>query len=158
MADRTGNMRSATGWVLAVLLGLWAAAPAAEVYRWVDEHGRVHYGDRPRHADQPPLQLQAPAPAADPELEQRRQRRDRLLRIFAEDRAREQAATRERAAAELQRRRDCQRARESMHRLERGGRYYTLDGNGERRYLSDTERARAMADWRAEARRLCDAP
>ena len=37
------NMR---GWV--VLFGLcYAIGASAEVFRWVDEHGRVHFGDQP---------------------------------------------------------------------------------------------------------------
>ncbi len=41
--------------VLALILALLVSAPAlAKVYRWVDEDGRVHYGDRipPRYAQQ----------------------------------------------------------------------------------------------------------
>lgn len=41
--------------VLALILALLVSAPAlAKVYRWVDEDGRVHYGDRipPKYAQQ----------------------------------------------------------------------------------------------------------
>lgn len=34
--------------VVIAIVTFAAAASAAEVYRWVDENGKVHYGDRPR--------------------------------------------------------------------------------------------------------------
>jgi len=38
--------------VLCALL-LCAAASAAEVYKWKDKDGRVHYGDQPKHVAEP---------------------------------------------------------------------------------------------------------
>lgn len=55
---------------LPMLLLLLAVPARAEVYRWVDAEGRVHYGDKPpapgaRPAQLPPLQLiSGGAPAA----------------------------------------------------------------------------------------------
>lgn len=156
MAGTATGVRRPTALIISCILVLWTTPLSAEVYRWVDEHGRVHYGDRPRHADQQPIQVTPPEAAQDPDLEQRRQRRDRLLRIFAEDREREQAAARERAQTETRRRAECRRARETLHGLERGGRYFSLDDSGTRRYLNEQELARTRAHWRAEVRRLCD--
>lgn len=33
--------------LLSALLGAWAATAAAQVYRWTDEHGAVHFSDKP---------------------------------------------------------------------------------------------------------------
>jgi hypothetical protein len=46
--DREGNpMRTLS---LALLLALASGGATAQAYRWVDENGRVHYGDRPPSA------------------------------------------------------------------------------------------------------------
>lgn len=144
----------AVGWLMALLLAQSAAA--AEVYRWVDEYGRVHFSDRPQHAGQKPLQVKPAAPHGDRDLEQRQQRRDRLLRIFSDDRQREQAARKQQEIAQAQRQRDCQLARNDLADLERGGVFYQLDENGERRYLNPEDVDRRKAYWRAEVKRLCE--
>lgn len=57
----------------AMIVGLALAPAAADVYRWVDEQGQVHFGDRPpadkdseRVKTRPPAS--APTPAAAPSL------------------------------------------------------------------------------------------
>lgn len=67
---------------LAVLLILLLAAPAAsaEVYQWVDQQGRVHYGDRPAPGvpATPREELSVPEPAqADRDAAAERAARDR---------------------------------------------------------------------------------
>ena len=63
-----------------LLLVLTVAAPAAGVYRWIDERGRVHYTDRPPNPDTEAKRMTiAPAPGVDPELSARRERQRRLL-------------------------------------------------------------------------------
>lgn len=59
----------------AMIVGLALAPAAADVYRWVDEHGQVHFGDRPpadkdseRVKTRPPPS--APTPAAAPPLDE----------------------------------------------------------------------------------------
>ena len=41
-----------------LILGLCWSQAAADVFKWVDENGQVHYGDRPGHGAAPPAPLQ----------------------------------------------------------------------------------------------------
>ena len=41
-------MKSVGMFAAAALLCMCAAAQAAEVYKWVDQQGRIHFGDRPQ--------------------------------------------------------------------------------------------------------------
>ncbi len=51
------------------VLSLSAGVCAAQYYRWVDEHGKVHYGDRPPPSMAGKAQaMRHGAPAADPTL------------------------------------------------------------------------------------------
>lgn len=139
-------------------LAWWGLAAAAEIYRWVDEDGRVHYTDRPQHSDQAPLNVKPLRPAADPDLELRRERRDRLLRILSEDRERERAAQAQHHRERTAREHDCRLARNELSDLERGGVFYELGDQGERRYLSQDQVKQRKDRWRSEVQRLCEAP
>ena len=47
---------------LGLMLGLSAPAGAANVYKWVDAHGQVHYADHPNHAKARPVTFPVDAP------------------------------------------------------------------------------------------------
>lgn len=141
-----------------LLTSLWVAAPlvsAAEVYRWVDEHGRVQFSDRPRQGGEQPIHVDSATPQTDDDMEQRRQKRERLLRIFAEDRERERAAQQERDRRQAERDQQCRVVRNELADLERGGVFYELGSNGERHYLSEQDVAQRKARWRAKVQQLC---
>lgn len=55
------SFRSAACALILVSLALPAAA---QVHRWVDEHGRVHYGDRPLGAQTTRLRIRAESATA----------------------------------------------------------------------------------------------
>lgn len=158
MAYAPTGIRCPLSLIIACIVTLGTVPVAAEVYRWVDEHGQVHYGDRPQRADQQPLQVAPSAQPMDPQLQQRRQRRERLLQIFAEDRERQRVQAQRQAEAEAKRLRACQQARDALRSLEHGGRFYTLDQAGERRYLGDKEIAQRKQHWQGEAQRACAGP
>ncbi len=43
------EMSRRTGWVLALILALFSAAASADIYKYVDSHGRVFLTDKPPH-------------------------------------------------------------------------------------------------------------
>jgi hypothetical protein len=117
------------------------AAFAGDIYKWVDEDGNVHYGDRPvaqqsermdiesRPTD--PSQVQAQTAA----LTDSRSR-------AAESRA--AAADEEASAAELraeaeERAQKCASSRATMQRFVQSRRLYREDEAGERVYLDEAE-------------------
>lgn len=58
-------MRFITALAIAVL---FTAAQAAEVYKWTDKDGRVHYGDKPKTQSAQPVELPntTPVPLSEP--------------------------------------------------------------------------------------------
>lgn len=129
---------------------------AAEVYRWVDEDGRVHFSDRPRVAGERPLHVETRAPAPGPDDVRRRERRDRLLEVFAEERRRAREQAREARARAQARQKACAEARATLARLERGGVFYEVDAGGRRAYLDEAALERRRAWWRGQVERVCD--
>ncbi len=142
-----GRQRSATvllGGLTVLVLALASVPAPAEIYKWVDSAGRVHFGDRPPPGKHKTWQGQA-ATTADPHLAERRRKQRRLLEAFEQEqdekRAAEERAERHRAS----RRRECARARHQLEMVDRHGRVYELDDVGERRYWNAQTRERQRA-------------
>ena len=141
----------------ALLLSLAAiasgAAAAAEIYRWTDANGQVHYGQRPPH-DVPEVRtLQVPASTesasgTDPDNAQRRERQRRMLEAYRYERERKQAAAAEAAQREQQRAERCRAIQTQWRRLAFTGRVYYKRDDGGRDYLSDEQRAAEQARLR----------
>ena len=113
------------------LLGLIVSISAhAGVYKWVDENGKVHYGDQPK-ASQPTVEMNiddtTPAPSFSDDNLSREEKRERLLQAMEEDR---------------------------LH-YERANSLYRLDKDGNRVYMSDGERASATKNLRAKINKYC---
>ena len=117
------------------------AALAGDIYKWVDEDGNVHYGDKPvgaqsermaiesRPTDQARVTAQVHA-----RTEARAQAREAEAAAAAEGPSEEEL----RAQAE-ERRRNCEKSRADMQRMVTSRRLYREDENGERVYLDETE-------------------
>jgi len=144
---------------VALVMLLAAATPeAADVYRWTDEQGRVHYGQRPPPQGAEKMQLpatKATLPSADQPSAQRRDRQQRLLEAYEYEREQKRIAE---ARLAQQRERDAARCRElqkSWRLLSYAGPVYRTDTGGERRYLSEDERAAEKAELRRAHLQAC---
>ena len=98
--------------ILALTLAVASAVVTAEVYRWVDADGNVHYGDRPPAAgvDSRTLSL-PPAPVEEADQARRSLKQRRLLEAFESERDQRDQAEAEAAAARRERARVCENAR-----------------------------------------------
>lgn len=148
--------RSGLPRLLAALVCAIAVLPvfAEEIYRWVDAEGRVHYGDiPPDNAERVEL---APAPAGDPQLQQRRERGERLLDIMEEDRLRRDEEQRAGAQADADRRSKCERARQRSTRAAAANYIYQSTSDpDDPRILNEEERQKFEQQLQAEIRRYC---
>ncbi len=146
---------------LLLMLGaflLTASAFAAEVYRWTDSNGQVHFSQRPPPVDAEKLELpesgEAPA-AADTSLDKRRERQRRVLQSYEYEREQKKAAA---AKAEQEKREmaaKCVDMEKRWRRLSHGGPLYYRDDGGEREYLSEQQRADEKARLRPYFKRYC---
>ena len=145
--------------LLLPVLALCVAAPAmAEIYRWTDENGQVHYGERPpqdkaERIDLPQGPVSSPTPAAD-EAE-RRVRRQRMLDAFSHKRE-QKKAQKAREREERQRlAKECEQVKRYWSDLNYGGPVYYEGPDGGRRYLDDAERAAELDKLRPAYRKTC---
>jgi hypothetical protein len=126
----------------------------AEVYRWVDEKGQVHYGDQDRDAGTRAIKPHA-RPPTQGDQQQRMQKTRKLLNAYQIERQqlREQKAEQKKQAEK--RKRECIQARDNLRKYTDYGNIYQLGDDGKREYLSVKERTALLQRSREAVTRLC---
>jgi hypothetical protein len=136
-------LNSLFGGLLAVVSLGAGPVSATDVYRWTDENGVVHFGERPPQVGGERIELrQQPGQAKDLDAAaaDRRQRQQRLLDAYSYERSRKKQQQAEVEAAEARDARRCDRLKRHWRSLSWGGPVYYGQDDGGRRYLSESER------------------
>ena len=139
-----------TSLLLALLLALAVPAASAQVYKWVDEKGRVHYGEKPppgskSNTVKPPVAVPN-APAKPQDLQsQELDFRDRQIKQRHDETGAAQE-TANRAAR-------CSNARERLDIAERAALYRTE--KGERVFFTDAEQKAEIDTRRSAVTQYC---
>ena len=132
----------AAGFAVASLLA--APASLAALYKWLDENGRVVYGDTPP-AGAKTDRLSTAAPA-DPGAVRDLASKDAELKKRQQQRA-DDAVKAEKDQADLVRKRaQCQQARNNILTLRNGGNVYRYNEKGERVFYEAADRERAITE------------
>jgi hypothetical protein len=128
---------------------------AAGVYKWVDEEGNVHFGDRPQSEDAEQIKVPKSAPATQaPDAEERRQTQQRMLDIYQEDREKKKQAKaeekRKRKAMEAR----CVIARDRLKSFKNAV-LYDLEEDGKRSYYSEEKKQATIQQLEAQIKKYC---
>lgn len=128
---------------------LLAALPAeAELYKWTDAEGRVHFTDRKPvdggkvetlktpQARNPGGREAAAATASPQDQKSLLDRQKRMADILAQEREQQEAAIASKKKEEAERLKKCHEARD-YRRNAQGSRLYDIDQKGERVYMDD---------------------
>jgi Domain of unknown function (DUF4124) len=130
---------------------------AQKVYKWVDEDGKTHYGDKAPSGRSQEIHVPK-TPAVDPSVNTRKERTERLLDAYRQERT-EKQAMRDAATKETEKRQvNCEKARASQYKYEHSSFLYTTDEDGNRVILGDEEYAKAIANARDDVDRWCGEP
>lgn len=146
-------MRRTSIIIMAYLVLAMPVVLAAGVYKWVDENGKVHYGDRPNPGAQT---MPVPsAPRGDATLQQRTERRDKLLQSFEEER---KATEEGRSKAKLERARREQECALAQARLKnyQDARYIYVQDKDKRDILTETQRKTAEDEAKQAVAQWCE--
>jgi hypothetical protein len=142
--------------LIAIIMLAAAAAHAGSVYKWVDEKGKVHYGDRPAQgSDSLRLEVEAPRSSTSDISAARREKQRRLLEAFELEDAQKKAAQTKQKREKQERKLACARARDNLQRLRDAGYLYRYDKNGKRVIYSNSERKEAVLEAEEAMRRRC---
>jgi len=141
--------------LLFALLSITTQPIGADIYKWVDEQGNVHYGDKPVTGDD--------AEAVDLQLEttrtdvgsERAEMREKLIDVMQEDREEKAELRKQKLAERKARMKECTRLKKNLDRLRHAGSVYRKGEDGERSYFSKEKRAQAEAKFRKRIRQVC---
>jgi len=134
-------------------------APAeAEIFKWTDEQGRVHYGDHPPAEDARSVDIDPGTSTGSPVPSdaERREKTRRLLRAYDEERRIKQQQEQQQQAREAERRKRCARARDRLKQYRHAGALYDLDEQGNRQFLDHDQRRQAEARIARDVDKWCD--
>lgn len=145
---------------LAALLTVFVIGPvsASDIYKWTDEDGNVHFGDRPTGE----LPAERLAIASNPTnravvQEQNSARADARAeaRKAKEEAAAAAPSEEELQAEEAERTQRCSALRQRMQKLVQSRRLYREDESGERVYLDEAEMATTRAEVEQQISEHC---
>lgn len=147
---------------LFVLLSLaLSSAVAAEMYRWVDSQGRVHYSDEPPPAGAKSSKTVTPpppssyAPSGEGVKAKTWQEKDMEFRQRQSAQAEAQAKKEKEEADAKQKKQNCENARKSLQALESGQRVSVPNEKGEQQLMDDAARQKAIAEARKAVDTWC---
>ena len=144
--------------ILTVTLVTLPVPQAADIFKWTDEQGRVHYGDRPE-GQQVVQIITTSGPAQDPTHGQRLQQQRQLLEMIEEDRQKfKQARTDEKAARAI-RQANCDRTRTRLAEMQNARFIYVESKDPDNPHiLSERDTAKALATANHDVELWCSYP
>lgn len=135
-----------------------ALASANSVYRWTDEDGNVHFGDREpsgRSADR--VSVKTGNPGNDGQRQSPQEQVEALdERQTERERSENESAVEE--ARRKQRDARCETAKANLQAIDSNARIRVADGDGEQRYLSQEEIQEKKAEFEQVAEESCGDP
>ncbi|TGN38437.1 DUF4124 domain-containing protein [Marinobacter confluentis] len=134
-----------------------ASASAQSVYKWTDENGIVHFGDRaPSGTESESVSIRTGkrAGSGDSDSASPQQRVQQMDEQAAQSAEREQLSAAE-EARQKQRAANCQTARSNLSLIRSGSRI-RVEENGEERYLTEEEKAEKREQFEEIAELNCN--
>lgn len=142
--------------MLVMILVFGFSPGQAEVYKWVDEHGRIHYGDKPHeNAETVSVKEQTIATESPDDDSTRREYRQRVLKSMQHERERLQEQRAQTREEEQKAQQQCAEARRRLADITNAGFLYQENAQGERMIFTDEQRAQATAQAEAAVKRYC---
>ncbi len=124
----------------------------AEIYRWVDANGQVHFDQRPAPGAEQ-IEVKPQVVERDAATIESQERATRFFEARRQEQAQASAAASERKA---QRVKECSELRRQLAGIPEGWRYYETEANGERTYYSDAQLDAARRQLRDRMSERCD--
>ncbi len=143
---------------IAIVLLITSLSAYAAIYKWTDDKGQVHYGDKPNGASgAKEINVNTNNTSGimpdDANLDKKRQR---LLDAMQEDRQeKEQQRKKEQAEAEYRQRR-CVYLRDRLRSIQAATGVYKLDDKGNRVFLSNQGRKQSEASLQQQINQYCN--
>lgn len=140
-----------------------APAMATGIYKWVDENGQVHYGERPAGSQAEQVHIRTNETVTRPDSI--RKKTDEELAEDAETNKEQEADGEttgeaakppvEKVVPQYEKNRLCREGKADYQNISNRGRMREIDAQGNYRYLSDQERNQRIARAKSKMRKYC---
>jgi hypothetical protein len=141
---------------LAVLALLAAGSAGAQLYKWVDQDGKVRYGDTPPPgAKTSAIKAPEPVPAPGAKALTPAEEEQAFRRRQAEARKQEEKAEAD-SRAKTERSENCERMRNQLLALQSGQRMARINASGERYYADENQIAQEAAELQRSMQQACN--
>jgi hypothetical protein len=136
----------------------FSATLNADIYRWVDDQGRTHFGDRPSpQVASQKLQTESASGEAGASTQERQQRIKTFIEQKQRERERQQAARAKAEQSEAKQIKYCKKLRSRLKYMESISTFYDLNEQGERVFVSEAENTKIRERFAAKVRAACGA-
>lgn len=125
---------------------------AAEIYRWTDANGQVHFDQRPAASGAEQIEVKPQVVERDQLTREREERTSRFYQARREEQAQASAAA---AQQQAEREAECRKLRSTLADIAEGPTYYQVAADGQRNYLSDKELDTARRQLRDRVSERC---
>jgi membrane-associated HD superfamily phosphohydrolase len=113
----------------------------AEIYRWTDASGQVHFGEQPG-AGAERIEVKPQVVERDAAT---RESQERLRKVLDAHQQEQNATAQKQAGKAAEHNAQCSQLRQALANLQAGGRYFSENATGERTYYSDQQIAAARS-------------
>lgn len=159
------QLRSTKHWLMPIVFCALSSPAVAEIYKWVDEHGQTHYGEKPPEHRKSKQVYIRPAPVSVPSQEatttkphdnsSRLERQKKLIRSMSEERRQKKQQKQREEKMQKARQRNCAIAKDRLRRYQNSSAVYRVDDKGNRVFLPNSEREKSIERSRAEVKKWC---
>ena len=127
------------------------ALASAEIYRWTDAQGRVHFSEKPSGSGAEQVEVKPQVVERDEATREREQRTQQYFDARREEKA---LADTRASEARAERSKECQKLRSNLEGIQRDQRYFVIDKNGNKNYVEagEIEAARSRLSSRIAER------
>jgi hypothetical protein len=145
------------------MLAFSLPAGSAEIYKWTDDEGRVHYGDEAPSDSIPEFKIKPP-PVVLPDKayqdvlseQQHKVKQRKLLESFEAERREQQQAEQERQRMAAIRQQNCKTARARLRSAQNANLIYDRDKQGNRIFYNKAQRKQYLLRLRSEVSQWCE--
>lgn len=139
-----------------LIVFLFSQVCHAEIYKWTDENGRVHYGERPETENTEKIEIKTSPSSQDPDLAKQRQEKQRkLMEVLEEERQQKNQQRKEELKQKQEIEKECAQLRDYHKTLKQVNLLYDLDDEGNRKYLSEEEHKKEIAEVENYLEKYC---
>lgn len=129
----------------------------AEIYRWTDKNGKVHFSDKPigEKSETLDIKVQKSAPVSAKSRDERKQQAEGFLRARQEEREEQNKKIAEKKQLKVKKKANCKKFKKEYKKITEAGAVYYKNKDGTRDWLEPKRRNKEEARLKAAIKKWC---